>query len=239
MTGLLRDHSLPDLTSEIEGSLTMPEWFDAEVAALEVRSAERKAADRPVLLYGSSTFTLWGDAADHFPGHAVVNHGFGGSTLADCLEYFDRLVTPMRPSVVVLYAGDNDLDQGTTPEAVLAMLRAFIERKREALGSLPLAYVSIKVIPARMHFTHRIAYTNLIVERALRGQPDVTYLDVTRRMVGRGLIPWQSFYGSDPLHMNAAGYLLWVRAIGEYLDSLQGDTSDRGGSAAPAAANVA
>lgn len=214
----------------------MPNWFDAEVDALIARTSAAGTGDGAVLFYGSSSFTLWHDLDRHFPAFAVVNHGFGGSTLSDCLACFDRLVVPVAPGAIILYAGDNDLDQGVAPEAVLALVRHFIARKRAALGAVPMAYVSIKVSPARLHFMHRIGYTNRIVERALAAEPEVTFLDVTRRMVGRGMEAWRRYYGDDPLHMNAEGYRLWARAIGEYLAALgaEGYPLRRRAPAAPA-----
>ncbi len=191
--------------------------FEAEVAALLARTAPFAHQPSPLLFYGSSTFTLWHDIASHFPGFAVINHGFGGSTLADCLTYFDRLVTPLRPRAVIVYAGDNDLEQGVSPEQVLALVQTMICRKRDALGDTPMAYVSIKVSPARLHFMHRIGYTNRIIERALAGEADVRFVDTTRRMVGRGMAAWQSCYGDDPLHMNETGYRIWGRTLNEYL----------------------
>lgn len=198
----------------------MPHWFDAEVDTLLARTSPFDAYRCPVLFYGSSTFTLWHDVDRHFPTFDVVNHGFGGSTLHDCLEYFDRLVVPVRPRAIVLYAGDNDLDQGASPERVLALVDTLIERKRATLGDTPMAYVSIKISPARLHFMHRIGYTNLIVQRALTDLRDVSFVDITRRMVGRGMAAWRGYYGEDPLHMNAHGYRLWGKSLSEYLDEL-------------------
>ncbi|MCP5365060.1 MAG: GDSL family lipase [Hyphomicrobiales bacterium] len=203
----------------------MPSWFDDEVSALEKRTAPRRHQDNLVLCYGSSTFTLWDDMEAHFPGYNVVNHGFGGSTLEDCLEYFDRLVTPLNPRAVVLYAGDNDLDNGASPEKVLDMIETFIALKRDALGpDIPLAFVSIKVSRAREHFMHKIGYTNRIAERRLADEPDVTYVDFTRRLVGRGYAPWAECFTYDPLHMNEEGYRVLGKTIWEYLDRLDRET---------------
>ncbi|TVR83173.1 MAG: GDSL family lipase [Rhodospirillales bacterium] len=199
----------------------MPPWFDEEVATLEQRSRTRRGADRLVVFYGSSSFTLWSGIGDAFPEHEVVNLGFGGSTLADCLEYFDRLVVPLAPKVLVVYAGDNDLDNGASPEAVRATLAAMIERKRETLPAVPMAFVSIKVSPARFRFMHCIAYTNLILERLVAPMPDVTFVDVTRRMIGRGIEPLRCCFSEDPLHMNRQGYRIWTKALTEYLDSIE------------------
>ena len=122
----------------------MPPWFDGEVADLERRTGPLRGGRNLILFYGSSSFTLWHDIADHFPEHNVVNHGFGGSTLADCVEYFDRLVVAYAPSVIIVYAGDNDLGDGAAPEQVLERLRAIVHRKRETLGPVPMAYVRSK-----------------------------------------------------------------------------------------------
>jgi lysophospholipase L1-like esterase len=198
----------------------MPSWFDQEVDALARRTRGRWGEDKLILFYGSSTFTLWHDLPEHFPAYNVLNHGFGGSTLKDCLEYFDRLVGAVRPEAVILYAGDNDLDNGASPEAVLGDVGTFIARKRRALGDIPMAYVSIKVSPARLHFMHKIAYTNRIIERFLHGQADVRFLDITRRMVGSGFLPWRRCYGEDPLHMNRQGYRIWGKSLTEFLVAL-------------------
>lgn len=198
----------------------MPSWFDDEVAALERRTRAHRGSDGLVLFYGSSSITLWPDLPAWFPDHNVVNHGFGGATLADCLEYFDRLVAAMRPAVIVLYAGDNDLDQGTRPEAVLAMVETFLARKRQALGAVPMAYVSIKVSPARFPIMHTIAYANRIIEQRLRREPEIRFLDVTYRMVQAGIEPFRRCYSEDPLHMSREGYRIWAGVLQRYLSEV-------------------
>lgn len=215
----------------------MPAWFDDEVSALAARTRERRGDDDAVLFYGSSTFALWGGLEDRFPGANAINHGFGGSTMADCIEYFDTLVAPMTPRALVLYAGDNDLDNGASPELVRERVEHFLLLKRRALGPVPMAYVSIKISPARFHIMHKIAYTNRIIERSLFPRADVRFLDVTRRLVGRGLADLTACYTDDPLHMNERGYAILAATLDEYLSTLNGiECRDCAGRARPVCA---
>ncbi len=200
----------------------MPTWFDAEVAELEARTRHRQGEEGLVLFYGSSTFTLWSALEAEFPRYRLVNHGFGGATLADCIEYFDRLVTPMRPAAIVLYAGDNDLGNGDSPEQVCERVEHFVLRKRAALGPVPLAYVSLKISPARLQLMHTFEYANRIIARSLFPRADARFLDITRRMVSRGLPQLRCCFAEDPLHMSERGYAIWSRSLNEYLDSLNG-----------------
>jgi lysophospholipase L1-like esterase len=198
----------------------MSNWFDDEVRELERRTAHRFGSDRLVLFYGSSTFTLWDGLEQRFPGFNVVNHAFGGSHLADCVHFFDRLVAPVRPRAIILYAGDNDLDFDARPEDLRDRLDAFMTRKRQTLGDVPVTYVSIKISPARFHIMFKISYSNYILQQYVCRQPDMHYLDITRRMTSRGRLELMKYYSEDPLHMNRAGYRLWGASLAAHLEQL-------------------
>jgi hypothetical protein len=81
--------------------------FEEEVRSLENRRIE--FSQRPSIFYGSSSIRLWKTLSRDFIGYPVVNCGFGGSRLSDCVRYVSRLVLRLKPAAVVLYAGDNDL----------------------------------------------------------------------------------------------------------------------------------
>ncbi len=66
-------------------------------------------------------------AAD-FPEVKVINRGFGGSELGDSTYFADRIVAPYHPRAIVLYAGDNDLYDGHTPQQVRDEFAAFVKR---------------------------------------------------------------------------------------------------------------
>jgi lysophospholipase L1-like esterase len=147
-------------------------------------------------------------AAD-FPGVSLLNRGFGGSTLADVVYYEDRVVLSYRPRLVVLYAGDNDLAQGRTPEQVLGDYRAFVRRLRSVLPRTRLVYVSIKPSPSRRPFMASARETNQRIRADIAKDSLTAYVDVFTPMLNAAGQPRPELFVADSLHMNRAGYLLW------------------------------
>src|SRR5687768_18355833 len=94
-----------------------PAPFEKEIAAFEAADAKKPPPQGAVLFVGSSSIRLW-KLADSFPGMHSINRGFGGSQLADSVYYAERIVIKHKPRTVVVYAGDNDLAGGKTPEQV-------------------------------------------------------------------------------------------------------------------------
>ena len=76
-----------------------------------------------ILLIGSSSFTMWKDVQDYFPGYTIVNRGFGGSTLLDQIRYADDIIFPYQPKQIVIYCGENDLASSDTVTAAMVVDR--------------------------------------------------------------------------------------------------------------------
>src|SRR3954465_7047824 len=128
--------------------------FADEVLAHIRENTRMGTAEDAVAFFGSSTIRLWETLERDFAGTRVINRGFGGSTLADCAREFDRVVAPLRPRSLVLYAGDNDLDQGASPEQVLWTFENLLGLIRTRLGGAPVILVSIKPAPIRFWNNH-------------------------------------------------------------------------------------
>ena len=94
--------------------------FGPEIRAFEEADRINRPKPGGVLFVGSSSIRLWPDLKADFPGVNVIQRGFGGSQIDQVVYYAPRIVLPYKPSVIVLYAGDNDLAAGRTPEQILA-----------------------------------------------------------------------------------------------------------------------
>src|SRR5215471_11102660 len=112
------------------------QWYESEVQALQRATAASVDEDRPPVFYGSSSIRLWSTLAEDFDPR-VLNLGFGGSTLEACDYFFARLVPPVHPRSLLLYAGDNDLGDGRSPETVFADFCALADQVTATLGAIP------------------------------------------------------------------------------------------------------
>ena len=185
-------------------------------AAIDAFAAEDRAhAPEPggVLFVGSSSIRLWTSLQAQFKDVPVVQRGFGGSRLLDCTEHVKELVVPYRPRLVVLYAGDNDLAEGRSPQDVVASLRTFVDGVRSALPDTRIAYVSIKPSPLRAALMPRVREANELARAYLAGDPQLAYVDVFTAMLDPQGQPRRELFQPDALHLNAQGYALWQAAL--------------------------
>lgn len=200
-----------------------PAPFDMAAAELRWRSslqafAEQDRLARPppggVLFVGSSSIRLWDKLEAAFQQQPVViKRGFGGSRLADCVAFVDRLVLPYQARQVVLYAGENDLDEGATPAEVLLRYERFVQQVLQAAPNTRIAFVSIKPSPAREALLPAIQTTNRLVKAYTEGHPQLDFIDVYGAMLDEAGRPRPDLFGADRLHLNATGYGIWRELI--------------------------
>lgn len=184
------------------------DWYEDEVRALEARLCETVTAAPPVVFYGSSSVRQWTSLARDFPDVPVLNCGFGGSTMEACSWFFWRLVPPLKPAALVLYAGDNDLGDGREPPFVLAQLGHLLAQLDRHASALPLILMSIKPSPSRIHLRAHIEATNAGIRAVAEARAHTRYVDVFTPML-RDDRPRSELFLDDGLHLNDAGYRLW------------------------------
>jgi lysophospholipase L1-like esterase len=173
-----------------------------------------------VLFIGSSSIEHWKSLAADFPETSVINRGFGGSVISDSTWFADRIVAPYHARAIVMYAGDNDLQEGHSPEQVRDDFAAFVRKARAVDPGVPIAFVAIKPSVARAVLLPQIRQANALVRAYAATQQGVTYLDVFTPMLGQDDRPQPGLFGEDGLHMNRKGYLLWIGVIRPWVDGL-------------------
>ena len=191
--------------------------FAQEVTSLENRRIE--FSQRPIIFYGSSSIRLWKTLSQDFSGYPVVNCGFGGSRLSDCVRYVSPLVLRLKPAAVVVYAGDNDLAQGALPDQAFASFRDLYGALRGYSEQMPIAYISVKPSPARMRYIDNILRFNQMVQAFLQNQPSTEYIDICTAMLGPDRKPNPALFVQDQIHLSGLGYQMLRRDVSTFLSS--------------------
>jgi lysophospholipase L1-like esterase len=199
--------------------LLSPSVFEEEFRAFARQEEAHPSAPGALVFYGSSSIRFWLTLAKDFPETRVINRGFGGSTLAECVRELERLVVPLQPRAMVLYAGENDIDQGATPEQLLATFETFLRELETHLGPLPVVVLSLKPSPARFSQIDRIRRANALLRAAVEQRPHVHFLDVFERMLETPERVRHELFTADCLHMSRAGYVLWRDALRPFLSA--------------------
>jgi lysophospholipase L1-like esterase len=174
-----------------------------------------------VVFYGSSSIVKWTTLPQDFPDYTTLNRGFGGSTLQQGYQEYKRVVYPLEPTVLVIYAGDNDIAGGATPAAVQDSFRQLITTLRRFYPVAPVAYISIKPSPARVTKMVQMNETNILIRGDIETMfPGVTFINIWPFMLLPDGQPNPDLFGPDQLHMNSKGYAIWTREVTTYLESI-------------------
>jgi lysophospholipase L1-like esterase len=188
-------------------------WYEEEVKGLE--KERLKSIDEPsTLFYGSSSIRLWNTLYEDFKLFKPVNLGFGGSTLAACSWFFNRIVAPYDAKSIVIYAGDNDLGDGRHPEEIFIFFEHLAQLILARYGTIPCYYVSIKPSIARWDLINSLKYTNNIIENEIiKWDNNWKFINIYNKMLNKDGYPDKDYFQPDGLHLNTKGYALWKQVI--------------------------
>lgn len=191
--------------------------WQSSMAAFAASDRERTPMNDSVLFVGSSTIRMWSHLADDFRTLPVINRGFGGSTMADCQYFARQLVLQYKPRQVLVYAGDNDLAEGRSPQQVLESFKGFVETVRAEMPNVRISYISIKPSPSRASLMPKIREANVLLSAYVKSLPNAAYIDIFTAMLDANGAPRSELFGPDRLHMNDSGYALWTAIVGTHV----------------------
>jgi len=185
--------------------------------------ADFDAADRAtpppvgeVLFLGSSTIVNW-DTAKSFPGIKTINRGVWSSSLYDAVQRIDRLVVPYAPRVIVLYAGDNDINSGSISEQVAVEFERFAFSVWSKLPQTKIVFIGLKPSIQRWSQIHRMRATNVLIREFCEHDDRLAFLDVDGVMLGWDEKPRRELFVDDGLHLSPQGYQLWTTLLQPFL----------------------
>lgn len=188
-------------------------WYNEELERLEKKIAGLEYEPK-LIFYGSSSFTLWEDLTTIFKEYKPLNLGFGGSTLAACTWFFDRVFENIKKAeAIVIYAGDNDLGDSRHPEEVVLFFEMLLVKIRDKYGKIPCTFISIKPSVSRWQLAGSIRYTNSNIREITLKDPNFHYVNIYDAMLDVNGNPREELFVEDGLHLSKKGYALWLYAL--------------------------
>lgn len=202
------------LSSAAAQPATDKDWPNlAKYAETNAKAGAPAPGENRVVFMGDSITEFWSqNPANFFPGKPYVNRGISGQTTPQMLVRFRPDVIALRPKVVVILAGTNDIAGNTgpmTPEATEDNLMSMADLA-QANG---IRVVLASVLPAYdypwrkgLHPNEKIPALNAWI-KTYCAQKGHVYLDYFSAMTDdrAGLRPE---LGDDGVHPNKAGYAI-------------------------------
>jgi lysophospholipase L1-like esterase len=190
--------------------------YEKEVAAFEALDRTSPPPAGQIVFVGSSTIVDW-DPARYFPDLTIINRGLWGSSLIDSVRLVDRIVLPYQPRLVVVYAGDNDIDSGQTSEDVTVQFERFARAIHATLPQTRIVFIGIKPSPQRWLTIDRARAANERIRTLCSRDDRLAYLDVDGVMLGWDEKPRKDLFAGDGLHLSLQGYQLWTTLLRPFL----------------------
>jgi len=198
------------------GSEAKENRWEPNIRAFEKKDKEEPPPQEAILFAGSSSIVGW-DLAKCFPDTKTVNRGFGGSQICDSIHFADRIILPHKPKTIVLYAGDNDIAGGKTPERVTKDFQAFVKKVHEVLPKTRIVFVAIKPSIARWKLVDKMRDANARIRAVTEKDKRLDYVDIDTPMIGDDGKPRPELFKKDGLHLNHEGYVLWTGLVKPHL----------------------
>ena len=186
------------------------------------RVVASRTAPRAVFM-GDSITEFWGTADAAFFGEKLINRGISGQTSSQMLVRFQADVIALRPKLVHILAGTNDVAGNggpTSPADFKNNIRAMVEMAKAnqvavIIGSIPPAATfnwqpRIKPVPT-------IQALNVWL-RDYATQQGVGFIDYYAALAGRAG-ELEADLGNDGVHPNRNGYRIMRRLVEEKLNA--------------------
>lgn len=170
-----------------------------------------KPGENRIVFMGNSITEHWGQICpEYFLHHAYINRGISGQTSPQMLVRFRADVINLKPAVVVILAGTNDI-AGNTGHSTLEMIEDNIVSMAELAKTNGIKVILCSVLPAfdypwspGLNPAGKIVALNKMI-KDYADKNGILYLDYYSSMVDDRMGLKQE-YTADGVHPNKAGY---------------------------------
>lgn len=187
--------------------------FEKQVQAYEDADKASRPPKNAILLVGDSQFFRWKTLAEDLPDFTIINRGIDSFQFSDILHFYDRLVLPYKPRMIVLHVGGNDVHNGKSAERVLEDFKTFAARVHAAQPHVPIAFSSLTPGPGRWDEADKRKQTNKLLKDYIITQKNLYFIDLWDAMLTKDGQPREDLWVADRIHPNHEGYMVRVKIM--------------------------
>jgi len=191
------------------------------VRILNYREKINPSEGNGVILIGHSMFRYWHTFEDDLIGFPVINKGFGGSKSSDVNYYYDDLIKPFKPKLIIYFEGANDISAGLEPEMVRNETEKFVQRVKK---EHPESIIALVGHPIHRHNKYsiekesKVKKLDMLHEELAQKYSNVDYINTARCLVNQDNEIYKGIYLPDNSHLNQKGYVYLSKPIRDYLE---------------------
>jgi lysophospholipase L1-like esterase len=189
-----------------------PSRFQEEIEQFVNWDEKNSWPEDAILFIGSSSIRLWKTRLA-FPDLPVINRGFGGAHISDILHYYETVVLPYQPSVIVFYCGDNDIASDKSVDRVYKDYQSFVSRVSKDFPAVKLIYLPVKPSGSRWDMWPEMQKVNNRIKAFHEKKGNFYYVDTASPLIGENGEPDDTLFLEDALHLNAEGYDRWNQVL--------------------------
>lgn len=149
---------------------------------------------------------MWNTLAEDLPGMNVVNRGVSGCRLGELAVHAPAMVAGVKPRVVVVSAGTNDVSAGLTPAEVRAAFETLVTNVRRDLPRVKIVFLAISPSLKRWDQFDRQQAANTAVRESIATTGNgLFYLDANAAFLGPDGQPAPECFLDDRQHPSRIG----------------------------------
>ena len=194
-----------------------PGRFEAAIMQFEEMDKVHFPEKGVIVFTGSSSIKLWKTLSEDFIPFNVIKRGFGGSHISDVIHFADRIIIPYKPSMVLLYAGDNDVASGKKAERVFNDFKTLVKHIHKSFPGTSVFYIPIKPSIQRWAMWGEMNRANNFIKKYAKNNDLIEFIDIGKPMIGKDGKPRAELFLEDGLHLNAEGYKLWASIVRPFI----------------------
>jgi lysophospholipase L1-like esterase len=194
--------------------------FENEIEAFERQDKKNGTDTKEILFVGSSSIRMWKTLNEDMQPLKVLNRGFGGATTPEVTLFYNRVIQPYKPRIVVVYVGENDIAEGKKPLEVYYAVQNLFRQIKSDFKKTKIVYLSMKPSIARWEMWNNFKQGNVAIKTMCEGNADFYYVETASVMLNADGSVRKDIFIEDGLHMNAKGYEDWTNMVKPLLEEL-------------------